>query len=92
MLNLNLRSTEPVPIGDSLMTPLPSDERFGYEAKFGLTLTFVEDHGRLRAGLSHRGDRFDAADIQHLGRWLTTLLGDFAGHLGTPLEKLEPPR
>ncbi|MBY8883715.1 hypothetical protein K7472_02495 [Streptomyces sp. PTM05] len=90
MLNLNVRSAEPVAIGEALMTPLPSDERFGYEAKFGLTLTFVEDRGRLRAGLSHRGDRFDAADMRKLGRWLSTLLGAFADHLATPLEELDP--
>ncbi|MFB7666274.1 condensation domain-containing protein [Kitasatospora sp. NPDC056138] len=95
MLNLNLRSAVPLPIGDGLMTPLPSDERFGYEAKFGLTITFVEERGRLRAGLSHRGDRFDAADVRRLGRWLTALLSAFAEQLGTPVEELalpDPPR
>ncbi|GAA1938316.1 condensation domain-containing protein [Kitasatospora viridis] len=91
MLNLNLRSAEPVAVGEALMTPLASDERFGYEAKFGLTLTLVEDRGRLRAGLSHRGDRFDAADVRRLGRWLDTLLSGFADHLGTPLEELPDP-
>ncbi|MGW7412690.1 condensation domain-containing protein [Streptomyces sp. NPDC054863] len=90
MLNMSARSTAPVSIAGTTATPLHSDERYGYDTKFGLTVTFSEDGGRLRAGLSYRGDRFDPADVSRLGRLLTVLLTTFPDRLAEPLEALDP--
>ncbi|MEU1375378.1 condensation domain-containing protein [Streptomyces triculaminicus] len=91
MLNMSSRSAAPVSVAGAEMAPLHSDERYGYDTKFGLTVTFVEDGTRLRAGLSYRGDRFDPADVTRLGRFLAALLTTFPDRLTTPLEALDPP-
>ncbi|MDT7796768.1 MAG: hypothetical protein QOI78_201 [Actinomycetota bacterium] len=90
MLNLVSGGTTGHALGPATMTPRPFD-RWQHETKFGLTVTFVEDDGKLSAVLSYRGDRHTAARAQRLAEGLGRVLDRITGLAALPLAEILPP-
>ncbi|MEU5724732.1 amino acid adenylation domain-containing protein [Micromonospora sp. NPDC047738] len=89
MLNLVSVPHTGQPLGPATMTALPFD-RWQHETKFGLTVTFVTDGGKLSAVLSYRGDRHTAARARRLADRLGRVLDQLTGLVGSPLAELLP--
>ncbi|WP_103352755.1 non-ribosomal peptide synthetase [Amycolatopsis sp. CA-128772] len=90
MLNLVTGEATGHALGPATMTPRPFD-RWEHETKFGLTVTFVEEGGKLSAVLSYRGDRHSAARVQRLADGLGRVLDGIGGLAGRPLAEILPP-
>jgi amino acid adenylation domain-containing protein len=88
-LNLVADNGSGQPFGAGTITTLPFD-RWQHETKFGLTVTFIDDGGRLGAVLSYRGDRYSETDVTRMASWLGKLLDDVSSHVGAPLETVMP--
>ncbi|RSN66480.1 hypothetical protein DMH12_00670 [Streptomyces sp. WAC 04229] len=89
MLNLVSVPRTRQALGPATMAALPFD-RWQHETKFGLTVTFVEDHERLTAVLSYRGDRHTAARARRLAERLGRVLDGLADLPEVPLAELLP--
>ncbi|WP_406175045.1 amino acid adenylation domain-containing protein [Streptomyces sp. NBC_00996] len=75
-LNMNLRGDRRAELGDAGLRPVFAESLWSHEAKFGITLTVVEQDGELDAVLSHRGDRVSAEDAARLADGVTAFLVD----------------
>jgi amino acid adenylation domain-containing protein len=67
------------------------DAQWQFETKFALTASLLVIDGRLRGWLSHRGDRYAAADTDRMARWLGEMLDGFERHLGEPVFSARQP-
>ncbi|HEV7979599.1 amino acid adenylation domain-containing protein, partial [Amycolatopsis sp.] len=74
-VNMVTNSGEATVFGDAVLTAVPFD-RWQHETKFGLTVTFLDDGGKLGAVLSYRGDRHTAVEATELAHGLGALLDD----------------
>ena len=90
VLNLVSGSAPGRPLGPATITPMPF-EAWQHETKFGLTVTFIEDDGKLSAVLSYRGDRHTATRAQRLAERLGRVLDRIAEQDGLSLAEILPP-
>ncbi|MBT2382946.1 non-ribosomal peptide synthetase [Streptomyces sp. ISL-11] len=88
-LNMNLLTGRTAPLGDGTLTPALMEPIGRRETKFALTVTLVDQDGRLSGALSYRGDRITSAEAGRVARRLTALLGALPSALRLPLDRLE---
>ncbi|MGW1352919.1 amino acid adenylation domain-containing protein [Streptomyces sp. NPDC002409] len=90
-LNMNLLTGRTAALGRGTLTPLLV-EPGRRETKFGITVTLIEQDGRLSGVLSHRGDRVAPAEAARLAHRLAALLTALPSVLDLPLDRLAPDR
>ncbi|WP_024804816.1 non-ribosomal peptide synthetase [Nocardia sp. BMG51109] len=89
-LTLNVLPARPASLGDAELRPLILESLWETEIKFGLTLTVLENNGRLRATLSYRGDRFSRTDAERLAEDVVRLLDRIPADEDAPLREILP--
>lgn len=77
--------------GEAQLSDIPFGD-WAHDRKFGLTVTFIEDAGRISALMSYRGDRYTRSLVRRMAGWLGYLLDNVARIAREPLESTLPIR
>ncbi|MGW2253243.1 amino acid adenylation domain-containing protein [Kitasatospora sp. NPDC001660] len=84
-LNMNLLDGRTTQLGDGRLAPLVLDPIGQHETKFAITVTLVEEHGRLSGVLAYRGDLVAATAARRLAQAVSGLLADLPSALRQPV-------
>ena len=84
-LNMNLLDAHAAVLGGKRLTPVLDDSLRSNNAKFGLTVTMVQQDGTLIGLVAYRGDQLGAGHARELADELAGLLARFPKALNEPV-------
>ncbi|MFF3909856.1 condensation domain-containing protein [Streptomyces sp. NPDC001848] len=84
-LNMNLLDSHAAVLGGTRLTPVVDDSLRSNNAKFGLTVTMVQQDGQLIGLMAYRGDQLGAEHARELADELAALLARFPKALNEPV-------